>query len=71
MGDVKFEIKQQLLSLKGTGKFHKELNLISWNGREPVYDLRGWNEDHTEMTKGVTLSEEEYQELINKLKEEQ
>ena len=34
----------------------KELNYISWNDREPVYDIRTWNEDHTEYGKGVTLT---------------
>ena len=66
---MKFKIVSQLFSLKGTGKFHKELNVVSWNGRDPVYDLRGWNEDHTEMTKGVTFSDEEYEELVNKFNE--
>jgi Uncharacterized protein conserved in bacteria len=66
---MEYQIKKQIISLKGTGKFHKELNLISWNGHEPIYDLRGWNEDHTEMTKGVTLSKEELIELKSKLLE--
>jgi hypothetical protein len=64
-----YQIKKQIISLKGTGKFHKELNLVSWNGKAPVYDFRGWNEDHTEMTKGVTLSGEEVIELKTKLME--
>ena len=34
----------------------KELNYISWNNREPVYDIRTWNEEHTEYGKGVTLT---------------
>lgn len=25
----------------------KELNFISWNNREPVYNIRTWNQDHT------------------------
>ena len=37
----------------------KELNLISWNGREPKYDIRYWAPEHAKMGKGVTLSEEE------------
>ncbi len=37
----------------------KELNLISWNGREPKYDIREWAPEHAKMGKGVTLSEEE------------
>ena len=34
----------------------KELNYISWSNREPVYDIRTWNEDHTEYGKGITLT---------------
>ena len=26
----------------------KELNIISWSNREPVYDIKNWNSDHTE-----------------------
>ncbi|MBN1332210.1 MAG: hypothetical protein JW971_00470, partial [Synergistales bacterium] len=41
----------------------KEFNLVSWNGREPKYDIREWSPDHARMGKGVTLSEDEMQEL--------
>lgn len=37
----------------------KELNLISWNGREPKFDIRDWAPEHAKMGKGITLSEEE------------
>ncbi|HHW36253.1 MAG TPA: hypothetical protein GXX18_03020 [Bacillales bacterium] len=36
----------------------KELNLISWNGRDPKHDLLGWSENHEKMGKGVTLSQD-------------
>ena len=29
----------------------KELNFISWNDREPVYDIRSWTQDHTKYGK--------------------
>lgn len=45
----------------------KELNLISWNGREPKYDIRDWAPEHEKMGKGVTLSEEEFSALKNVL----
>jgi len=48
----------------------EELNLISWNDREPKYDLRDWSADHEKMGKGVTLSKEELsalRELLNKI----
>ena len=34
----------------------KELNFISWVNREPVYDIRTWNSDHTEYGQGVTMT---------------
>ncbi|MDO5416608.1 MAG: PC4/YdbC family ssDNA-binding protein [Lachnospiraceae bacterium] len=34
----------------------KELNYISWDDKEPVYDIRTWNESHTECGKGVTIT---------------
>ncbi|MBR2394556.1 MAG: hypothetical protein IKA98_03545, partial [Candidatus Methanomethylophilaceae archaeon] len=37
----------------------KELNLISWNDRDPKYDIREWSPDGTKMGKGITLSDEE------------
>ncbi|HEX5941297.1 MAG TPA: PC4/YdbC family ssDNA-binding protein, partial [Anaerolineales bacterium] len=37
----------------------KELNLISWNGRAPKYDIRDWSPGHQKMGRGVTLSREE------------
>lgn len=36
--------------------WRKELNFISWEGREPVYDIRTWNTEHTEYGKGVTIT---------------
>ncbi len=34
----------------------KELNFISWDDREPVYDIRTWSNDHTKYGKGVTIT---------------
>lgn len=41
----------------------KELNYISWDDREPVYDIRTWTEDHSQYGKGVTLTPNELQSL--------
>ena len=48
----------------------KEVNLISWNDREPVYDIRAWQENHEKLGKGITLTEAELKnlkELLNKM----
>ncbi len=66
MADLKFEITAHIATLSESPKgWTKELNLISWNGREPKYDIRDWAPNHENMGKGVTLSKQE----LDKLKE--
>ncbi len=69
MSEIKYEIIKKIgvLSTSASG-WAKELNLISWNDREPKYDLRDWSADHEKMGKGVTLSKEDLlalKELLN------
>ena len=64
MADIKYEIKETLGSLSESPKgWKKELNLISWNDKEPKYDIREWSPDHSKMGKGVTLNKEELAKL--------
>lgn len=64
MADIKFEIKEALGVISESSKgWTKELNLISWNGRESKYDLRDWAPEHEKMGKGITLSSEELKKL--------
>lgn len=68
MEELKYEIVESfgILSTTPSG-WTKELNLISWNGGEPKYDIRQWAPDHAKMGKGVSLSREEAEELKNLL----
>nr|WP_280515686.1 PC4/YdbC family ssDNA-binding protein [Cuneatibacter sp. NSJ-177] len=45
------------------GIWHLALTRTSWNGRPATLDLRRWNEDYTRMSKGLTLTPEEYEQL--------
>jgi hypothetical protein len=64
MPDIKFEIVQKVGVLSKTSKgWTKELNLVSWNEREPKYDIREWSPDGEIMGKGVTLTKEELKTL--------
>lgn len=64
MSDITFEIVETVGILStGSNGWTKELNKVSWNNRAPKYDLRDWGPDHLKMGKGVTLSEEEVQQL--------
>ena len=64
MGGVKFDIIKNF-GVIGTGSkgWKKEVNLVSWNERKPKIDIRDWDETHTKMGKGITLSREEAFEL--------
>jgi len=69
MSEIKYEIIKKIGVLsKSDSGWAKELNLISWNDREPKYDIREWSPDREKMGKGVTLSKEELsalKELLN------
>lgn len=71
MADIKFEIEKEIGKISESSKgWTKELNLISWNGKEAKYDLRDWASEHEKMGKGVTLSLDELKslkELLNSL----
>ncbi len=57
MPEFSYEIKKHIgVISNGSGGWTKELNLISWNGKEPKYDIRDWGPDHEKMGKGITLS---------------
>ena len=70
MPDIKYEITKHLATLSTSPKgWTKELNLVSWNDKEPKYDIRDWSPDHEKMGKGVTLSGEALMALKRTLAE--
>ncbi|MBQ5315243.1 MAG: YdbC family protein [Oscillospiraceae bacterium] len=70
MAELKYEIVRNIGVLSENAKgWTKELNLVSWNDREPKYDIREWSPEHDKMGKGVTLSEDEFLELKTLIEE--
>jgi len=69
--EITFRIVKAIgaLSASSAKGWTKELNLVSWNDREPKYDIREWSADHGKMGKGVTLSNEEAAALVRLLSE--
>ncbi len=64
MAEFKYEITEEIGVLGENARgWTKELNMISWNGSKPKYDIRDWAPDHSRMGKGVTLSEDEFETL--------
>ena len=67
---LKFEIYKHIgdISHPNNG-WTKELNYVSWDDREPVYDIRTWSSDHTEYGKGVTITQGEMKKLQELIKD--
>ena len=58
--EFKFEItKSYGIISEGKGGWNTELNEVSWNGRDPKFDIRPWSRDHQKMGKGITLTRDE------------
>ena len=71
MAEFKYEIVKAFGNVSDNKNgWVKEVNLISWNESEPVYDIRPWQEGHEKLGKGITLTEAELKnlkELLNKM----
>ncbi|HIZ53705.1 YdbC family protein [Enterococcus eurekensis] len=62
--EFSYEILEEIGVLSENAKgWRKELNLVSWNGNPAKFDLRDWAPNHEKMGKGVTLSNEEFENL--------
>jgi len=68
MAEIKFEITKHIGVLSQSSKgWTKELNLISWNDKEPKYDIREWDPTHEKMGKGITLNGDELKKFRDAL----
>ena len=66
MAELKYEIVEHIGVLSENARgWRKELNLVSWNGGAPKYDLRDWDPDHERMSRGITLHEKEMRLIID------
>ena len=60
-----FEIKEMLgqLGIAKANGWAKELNVVTWYGKPPKYDIREWSPDHENMSRGITLTWDELRDL--------
>lgn len=71
MKDIQYEIVKEIAVLsKSDSGYTKEINLISWNGKEPKYDIRSFSPDREKCGKGITLTEAEAKLLLSALKKQ-
>ena len=71
MKEIQYEIVKEMavLSTSDSG-YTKEINLISWNGKEPKYDIRSFSPNREKCGKGIMLTEKEAGNLLASLKKE-
>lgn len=63
MADIKYEITERIAILSETSKWTKELNKVSWGGRDAKYELRNWSKQEGKIGKGITFTVEELTNL--------
>lgn len=63
MTQIQVEIHEEIGNLSESKGWKKQLTYTSWNNHAPKFDIRSWNEDHSSMTKGITLNKEELMKL--------
>lgn len=63
MDNFSYKIVRNITTISQRGNWALELNLVSWDGRPATFDLRKWNEDHTKMSKGISLTRDEVKAL--------
>ncbi|WP_100486788.1 YdbC family protein [Sporolactobacillus pectinivorans] len=64
MAGIDYDIVKNIGTVSQSPKgWEKQLNVISWNGRAPKYDLRDWAPGGEKMGKGITLTLEELKSL--------
>ena len=59
MGEIKYKVIKHIGVVGSNCGWTKELNIISWNDKERKFDLRNWTENHTKMSKGITMTKNE------------
>ena len=61
--DMKITEEIAVLSVSSSG-YTKEINLVSWNGAEPKYDIRSWSPGREKCGKGIALTRAEAKNLF-------
>ena len=71
MKEIQYEIVKEIAVLAtGDSGYTKEINLISWNGKEPKYDIRSFSPNREKCGKGITLNADEAAALLKALQKE-
>ena len=71
MREIQYEIVKEIAVLStGDSGYTKEINLMSWNGQEPKYEIRSFSPNREKCGKGITLNADEAAALLKALQKE-
>ncbi|MCU0080974.1 YdbC family protein [Extibacter muris] len=71
MKEIQYEIVKEIAVLSASESgYTKEINFISWNGKEPKYDIRSFSPNRGKCGKGITLTADEAAALLEALQNE-
>ena len=66
MAEFTYEVTERIAVLSTNARgWERQLNMVSWNGNPPKYDIRDWSPDGSRMAKGISLTEEELKPLVD------
>ncbi|HWQ78229.1 MAG TPA: PC4/YdbC family ssDNA-binding protein [Anaerovoracaceae bacterium] len=68
--EITFEVEEHIgiIGTSPTG-WKKEINMVAWNGNPAKFDIREWDEDHSHMSRGITMNKDEVKALTGILSE--
>ena len=64
--DFEFKIVRHIavLSERDETGMQMEFNIVSFNGKTPKWDIRKWDENHEKMSKGISMTNPEFENLM-------
>ena len=64
MAEFTYEVTERIAVLSTNARgWERQLNMVSWNGNPPKYDIRDWSPDGSRMAKGISLTEDDLKTL--------
>ena len=64
MAEFTYEVTERIAVLSTNARgWERKLNMSSWDGKPPKYDIRDWSPDGSRMAKGISLTEDELKTL--------
>ena len=60
MAEFTYEVTERIAVLSTNARgWERQLNMVSWNGNPPKYDIRDWSPDGSKMGKGISMTKED------------